>query len=287
MITLNSGLLACIWTTMDERTQSLVFGIFRSTKKRVAHLHFCSFLKFWTILQQNSALIQTEMCLNDRTLLKVSLFFSSVFYLPPLASCWSPIWDPPLSLPRLVLSCLRLVHGRRQLKQVWGAGDTPCRPDQGEWTWGRTRLEEEQDWETTDESLTQRGFHFISCCLNRTAALQHWSCDHVIRAAGQQVPRARVVAQNSILELAVKQAKLQAKGRRRMQPLIHWSVLLLSVAACLLCACLNSSQVTQRNKHWILIMNYYSQAISSANDLVWLKKKKGPRWLISTETCHL
>lgn len=44
------------------------------------------------------------------------------------AGLWPEIDRPTFSLPRLVLSCLRLVLGHRQLKQVWDAGDTLYSP---------------------------------------------------------------------------------------------------------------------------------------------------------------
>lgn len=59
----------------------------------------------------------------------------SLSFLSADAFCSSSVtsWGLPtidtVRLSRLVLSCLRLVFGHRQLKQVWDATDTPTTPE--------------------------------------------------------------------------------------------------------------------------------------------------------------
>lgn len=63
----------------------------------------------------------------------------SLSFLSADAFCSSSVtsWGLPTTsadtvrLSRLVLSCLRLVFGHRQLKQVWDATDTPTTPREG------------------------------------------------------------------------------------------------------------------------------------------------------------
>lgn len=109
------------------------------------------------------------MSFNVRTVfLNVSFYFQWNSF-SPVTSCWSLTRDPcrpTLSLPRLVLSCLRLVHGHRQLKQVWDAGDTTYTPGGVEGVDSTRRK--------NGKSSTSSGGVIVFFCffLNRTAGLQ-------------------------------------------------------------------------------------------------------------------
>lgn len=179
------------------------------------------------------------MSFNVRTVfLNVSFYFQWNSF-SPVTSCWSLTRDPyrpTLSLPRLVLSCLRLVHGHRQLKQVWDAGDTTYTPGGVEGV-DSTRRKNGKSSTSSGGVIVVFFFKIALQVYSKNNELIITSCQMLLVQLANSV-FSTFGATKYDFKLAVKQSKLLTT--LSIQPLSHWSVLLFSSAVCLLCACLTS-----------------------------------------------